>query len=405
MGLSSFIFSEQRARASFHQKHGSKTKQPLKLPAPQKTVSCGTMATLAGVGWLKRAHFDIVLRRGWARLTSIEKALDLCGMVNRECGGASRGISIEILMKLETGQVRPPIPNANLVAVVQHVPHTVSRSEHTISPDFQLEDSEWQYCKGPTVSHVVYIAPLEAIVKKCCRGGGRDPRDMVLCPDTGNNASMFSKSDDILERGWWIKPAFLLWSPWNGSLSLKRFRKKSLGPLYSTEFAICMRALAAWIDKLCPNCLKLDGFICSLSNNVPGSAFVCTFERHLNHFLHGNFNTESVAGVIENKQDVVGYLTFTFMYRRLTQNPNYYNLRERVTGNFVITLSDQEASKCVLEILSSASEKAQLLIRPGEVKATVLLQAHFSTQSVSGNLALDLLEVLLSGSKIASSNG
>lgn len=39
------------------------------------------------------------------------------------------------------------------------------------------------------------------------------------------------------------------------------------------------------------------------------------------------------------------------------------------------------------------------------VKATVLLQAHFSTQSVSGNLALDLLEVLLSGSKIASSNG
>ena len=35
----------------------------------------------------------------------------------------------------------------------------------------------------------------------------------------------------------------------------------------------------------------------------------------------------------------------------------------------------------------------------------MLLQAHFSTQSMSGNLALDLLEVLLSGSKIASSNG
>ncbi|KAJ7005552.1 hypothetical protein NC653_005004 [Populus alba x Populus x berolinensis] len=210
-----------------------------------------------GVGWLKRAHFDIVLRRGWARLTCIEKALDLCGMVNRECGGASRGISIEILMK----------GNSPLLE------------------------------KG------------EIIIDQ-------DPRDMVLCPDTGNNA-----------------------------------------------------------------------------------------KSHLYHFLHGNFNTESVAGVFENKQDVVGYLTFTFMYRRPTQNPNYYNLRERVTGNFVITLSDQEASKCVLEILSSASEKAQLLIRPGEVKATVLLQAHFSTQSVSGNLALDLLEVLLSGSKIASSNG
>ncbi|KAG6785522.1 hypothetical protein POTOM_007083 [Populus tomentosa] len=281
------------------------------------SLTSDTVFITQGVGWLKRAHFDIVLRRGWARLTSIEKALDLCGMVNRECEWRTHPFPQD---GQETGQVRPPIPNANLVAVVQHVPHTVSRSEHTISPDFQLEDS------------VIDI------------------------------------SDDILERGWWIKPAFLLWSPWNGSLSLKRFRKKSLGPLYSTEFAICMRALAAWIDKLCPNCLKLDGFICSLSNNVPGSAFVCTFERHLNHFLHGNFNTESVAGVIENKQDVVGYLTFTFMYRRLTQNPNYYNLRERVTGNFVITLSDQEASKCVLEILSSASEKAQLLIRPGEVK-------------------------------------
>ncbi|KAI5596459.1 hypothetical protein BDE02_02G002300 [Populus trichocarpa] len=42
------------------------------------------------VGCLKRAHFDIVLRRGWAQLTCIEKAMDLCGMVNRERGGASR---------------------------------------------------------------------------------------------------------------------------------------------------------------------------------------------------------------------------------------------------------------------------------------------------------------------------
>jgi hypothetical protein len=120
----------------------------------------------------------------------------------------------------ETGQVRPPIPNANLVALVQHVPqYTVSRSEHTISPDFQLEDKvidKWShfglsrrrlcwlysssravhaeavrwwwphadscaaptrsgntYYKGPTVSHVVYIAPLEAIVKECYRGEER----------------------------------------------------------------------------------------------------------------------------------------------------------------------------------------------------------------------------------------
>ncbi|KAL3603158.1 hypothetical protein D5086_004017 [Populus alba] len=272
-----------------------------------------------GVGWLKRAHFDIVLRRGWARLTCIEKALDLCGMVNRECGGASRGISIEILMKLSFSMFLTLCRGVN----IQYHQTFNWRTVLLISGAIlgyrggNYADS----CAAPTRSGNT------ARDQQCHTGNSpllekgeiiidQDPRDMVLCPDTGNNA-----------------------------------------------------------------------------------------KSHLYHFLHGNFNTESVAGVFENKQDVVGYLTFTFMYRRPTQNPNYYNLRERVTGNFVITLSDQEASKCVLEILSSASEKAQLLIRPGEVKATVLLQAHFSTQSVSGNLALDLLEVLLSGSKIASSNG
>ncbi|GFY86340.1 U5 small nuclear ribonucleoprotein helicase [Actinidia rufa] len=140
-------------------------------------------------------------------------------------------------------------------------------------------------------------------------------------------------------------------------------------------------------------------------------------ESHLHHFLHDNLNAEIVVGVIENKQDAVDYLTWTFMYRRLTQNPNYYNLQgvshrhlsDHLSELVENTLTDLEASKCVaieedielsplnlgmiasyyyisyttierfstsltaktkmkglLEILASASEYAHLPIRPGE---------------------------------------
>ncbi|KAL2892261.1 DExH-box ATP-dependent RNA helicase DExH12 [Bienertia sinuspersici] len=140
-------------------------------------------------------------------------------------------------------------------------------------------------------------------------------------------------------------------------------------------------------------------------------------ESHLHHYLHDNLNAEIVVGVIENKQDAVDYLTWTFMYRRLAQNPNYYNLQgvsHRHLSDFLSelvenTLSDLEASKCVaieddmdlsplnlgmiasyyyisyttierfsssltsktklkglLEILASASEYSLLPVRPGE---------------------------------------
>lgn len=140
-------------------------------------------------------------------------------------------------------------------------------------------------------------------------------------------------------------------------------------------------------------------------------------ESHLHHYLHDNLNAEVVVGVIQNKQDAVDYLTWTFLYRRLTQNPNYYNLQgvshrhlsDHLSELVEHTLSDLEASKCVaieedyllsplnlgmiasyyyisyttierfsssltsktklkglLEILASASEYELLPIRPGE---------------------------------------
>ena len=50
-------------------------------------------------------------------------------------------------------------------------------------------------------------------------------------------------------------------------------------------------------------------------------------ESYLQLFLHDAFVTEVSTKTIENKQDAVDWLTWTFFYRRLVQNPSFYGLQ------------------------------------------------------------------------------
>ena len=50
-------------------------------------------------------------------------------------------------------------------------------------------------------------------------------------------------------------------------------------------------------------------------------------ESHLAYTLHDHMAAEVVTKTVANKQDAVDWLTWTFYYRRLGQNPNYYNLQ------------------------------------------------------------------------------
>ena len=151
-------------------------------------------------------------------------------------------------------------------------------------------------------------------------------------------------------------------------------------------------------------------------------------ESHLDHFLHDHISAETVTKVIENKQEAVDYLTWTLYYRRLTQNPNYYNMTgtthrhisDHLSELIENTITDLEQGKCVsveddgndvsalnlgmisayyyiryttielfnsslnektkvkgiLEILTSASEFDLLPMRHGEEKALRQLAAH-----------------------------
>lgn len=80
-------------------------------------------------------------------------------------------------------------------------------------------------------------------------------------------------------------------------------------------------------------------------------------ESHLDHFLHDHLAAEIVTRTVQNKQDAVDYLTWTFYYRRLTQNPNYYNM----TGVSHRHVSDH-LSELVEQVLSDLEQSKVIVV-------------------------------------------
>ena len=161
-------------------------------------------------------------------------------------------------------------------------------------------------------------------------------------------------------------------------------------------------------------------------------------ESHLDHYLHDHLNAEVVTKTIENKPDAVDYLTWTFYYRRLLQNPNYYNLlgvthrhlSDHLSELIETTIGDLEESKClavegeidllplnlgmiasyyyieyttielfassvtaktkvkgVVEILSASSEFSHLAIRQGEENIINKLSMRVANQPMGGDVS------------------
>jgi pre-mRNA-splicing helicase BRR2 len=105
-----------------------------------------------------------------------------------------------------------------------------------------------------------------------------------------------------------------------------------------------------------------DAAVCVLLCHAPKKEFYKKFiydplpvESHLDLFLQNHINAEVVTKTIESKQDAVDYITWTFLYKRLPQNPNYYNLQgvsnahlsDHLSELVENTLNDLEQAKCI----------------------------------------------------------
>lgn len=71
-------------------------------------------------------------------------------------------------------------------------------------------------------------------------------------------------------------------------------------------------------------------------------------ESHLHHYLADHINAEIASKTIESKQDCMDWIAWTFFYRRIQQNPNFYNL---------VGITELQKNEHLSELIENAVEE------------------------------------------------
>ena len=136
-------------------------------------------------------------------------------------------------------------------------------------------------------------------------------------------------------------------------------------------------------------------------------------ESHFDTFFADHLNAEIFTKIIQDTQDAMDYLSWTFLFRRFTQNPNYYNLHGTSHRHLCDHLSElvessiqqlEEAGCISKEVEEDGSVKVSSL-NPGMIAAFYYL--HYTTieifaTSIGKNTKLKgLLEILCSAKEFA----
>lgn len=118
-------------------------------------------------------------------------------------------------------------------------------------------------------------------------------------------------------------------------------------------------------------------------------------ESNLLQVLPDHINAEIVAGTIQSKQDALDYLTWTYFFRRLIQNPAYYQLHslDQKDINYYLTdlietaLNDLVNAHCV--VISEEDERTLMTTSFGRISSYYYL-SHQTMAHFSDNLGPDL---------------